>query len=70
MVSFICRHLDGELITLIETTVPPVDLGAISAFRASMGNYQKQAGSGGAKKAPQVEETNFKACERPLNDVN
>ena len=38
------KHLDGELGKLLEATVPPVDLTAVSAFRAVMMKHAKKAG--------------------------
>lgn len=39
------RHLDIDLMKMLESTVPPCDLGSVSAFRAAMMKYQKQAPS-------------------------
>lgn len=41
---FMLKHLDGELGKLLEATVPPVDLTAVSAFRAVMMKHAKKAG--------------------------
>lgn len=40
---FLLRHMDLELHKALETTVPPMDLGAVSAFRTALQKHQKQA---------------------------
>ena len=40
---FMLRHLDTELSNLLENTVPPVDLLAVSVFRMSLNKLAKQA---------------------------
>lgn len=37
-------HLDAELISMLETTVPPLDLVHVSAFRMALQTYEKQVG--------------------------
>ena len=38
------KHMDLELVSLVETTVPPADLGKISVFRAAANKYHKRVG--------------------------
>lgn len=38
------RHLDAELLLLIQNTVPPCDLNSVSAFRQSLQLHTKKAG--------------------------
>jgi hypothetical protein len=42
---FLLRHADPELQTMLEQTVPPVDLSLIAIFRTPIAKYQKQARS-------------------------
>ena len=49
---FLLRHLDQELNRALETAVPPPDLMAISAFRASVQKHAKKAA--GVRVAPQL----------------
>ena len=37
------RHLDTELINVLENSVPPVDLALVSSFRMALLKHQKQA---------------------------
>ena len=43
---FDLKHLDRELNCLLEGTVPPVDLNAVSAFRSCLERLAKKAGLG------------------------
>ena len=39
------RHCDCDLQALVDSTVPPVDLDKVGAFRYAVQKYQKQAAS-------------------------
>eukprot|EP00435_Cladocopium_sp_Y103_P048874 s2636_g14.t1 len=49
--QFMLRHLDQDLTSCLERTVPPVNLESITAFKISLAKHAKQAG---AKLAEQV----------------
>ena len=40
---FTLKHLDTELVKMLETTVPPCDLSSISSFRTAMQKHAKKA---------------------------
>ena len=40
---YMMRHLDTELINVLENSVPPVDLALVSSFRMALLKHQKQA---------------------------
>ena len=40
---FMLRHLDSDLMSMQERTVPPVDLSQVAAFNAALGKHAKQA---------------------------
>ena len=42
---FLLKHLDCELIKLLETSVPPCDLMLVSGFRTALQKHAKQAAS-------------------------
>lgn len=55
------KHLDAELLGMLESTVPPVELAAVSSFRSAIQKFGKQAGysprsgvQGGSVKAQKV----------------
>ena len=38
------KHADAELLTTVESTVPPVSLDAVGIFRGCLSKYRKEAG--------------------------
>lgn len=39
------KHLDCELIKMLESSAPPCDLSLVSSFRAALQKHTKKAGS-------------------------
>lgn len=37
------KHCDGELLALLDSSVPPVDLFKIGSFKIAIARYQRQA---------------------------
>ena len=40
---FMRKHADAELLTVMDSTVPPLSLDSIGLFRACLSKYRKQA---------------------------
>lgn len=41
---FLLKHSDVDLTSLLDSTVPPIQLGHVAVFRAALQRYEKKAG--------------------------